>query len=295
MIDRFVQVLDGTNKSSEPRRVSTLRDLHFLVLLGKPGVGKSTVLEIEAAHAGQKAIKARDLINRPTPPDHDTLYLDALDEYRVGASKDWQKSADIEAIRSTTSDQEITVAQILPLTTAEAMEVLSALGEAKPHAFVAKAEAMGASGLLESPLSIRLLRDAVAGGGAWPRTRFALFNQATRHLAHEANAVHRLDPRRPSADEIVTAAARTCLCLMVSGSRNIWRSGALPPVEAPGDYVRVDALGLGRQMINDMLDSPLFRGEGEAFEPVHRTVAEFLARQSLAVAVVGFNMAAAGA
>jgi hypothetical protein len=36
-----------------------------------------------------------------------------------------------------------------------------------------------------------------------------------------------------------------------------------------------------------MLDTTLFRGEGEVFEPMHRTVAEFLAGQALARAVVG--------
>ena len=36
-----------------------------------------------------------------------------------------------------------------------------------------------------------------------------------------------------------------------------------------------------------MLDTALFRGEGEVFEPMHRTIAEFLAGKSLAKAVVG--------
>ena len=36
-----------------------------------------------------------------------------------------------------------------------------------------------------------------------------------------------------------------------------------------------------------MLDTALFRGEGEAFEPMHRTVAEFLAGQALARTIVG--------
>jgi len=36
-----------------------------------------------------------------------------------------------------------------------------------------------------------------------------------------------------------------------------------------------------------MLDTPLFRGEGETFEPMHRTIAEFLAGKALAAAVHG--------
>src|SRR5439155_140274 len=37
----------------------------------------------------------------------------------------------------------------------------------------------------------------------------------------------------------------------------------------------------------DMLDTTLFRGDGETFEPMHRTVAEFLAGKALAHAVIG--------
>lgn len=42
-----------------------------------------------------------------------------------------------------------------------------------------------------------------------------------------------------------------------------------------------------RQLLRDTLDTTLFRGEGEAFEPMHRTVAEYLAGHALAEAVVG--------
>jgi hypothetical protein len=42
-IDRRVEVIDG-QKDSSVRRVSDLRALSFVVLLGEPGIGKSTVL-----------------------------------------------------------------------------------------------------------------------------------------------------------------------------------------------------------------------------------------------------------
>jgi hypothetical protein len=46
-------------------------------------------------------------------------------------------------------------------------------------------------------------------------------------------------------------------------------------------------LRFDRRLLRDVLDTTLFRGEGEAFEPMHRTVAEFLAGQALARAVIG--------
>lgn len=293
--------------------MSGLRDRPFLVLLGEPGIGKTTVLETEARFENAAVVKVRALINKAVAVDESSLCIDALDEYRVGAkdgdkvyslaqainslglkrwrltcrSEDWQKTADIEAIKDTTNGTPITVAQILPLDSTETIAVLRALGETSPDAFVDRAHAMGAAGLLESPLSIRLLRDAIADGGNWPATRYALFEQATRALAHEDNKVHRLDRNRASADEILATAARATLFQLVTGSRCIWRSGALPPSGDTRAYMSADDLQRERPLIDDTLDSALFRGEGEEFEPIHRTVAEFLGARALAQAVVG--------
>jgi hypothetical protein len=310
MIDRRIQVLGG---GTHTETVSSLRDRPFLVLLGEPGIGKTTVLETEAEAEGVPVIKVRELINETVDTQPGPLFLDALDEYRVGAtdfdkihllakaiktagatrwrltcrSEDWQKNADIEIIRRATGGAEVTVAQILPLDLSESIAVLYELGEADPHAFVDRAHAMGAAGLLESPLSLRLLREAVAEGGAWPTTRFALFDQATISLAHEDNMVHRFDRSRASASDILEAGGRTSLFMLVTGSRYLWRSGALPPSGDARAYLPRDSIQIGRQIVDDMLDSALFRGEGEEFEPIHRTVAEFLGGRALAQAVLG--------
>jgi hypothetical protein len=77
--------------------------------------------------------------------------------------------------------------------------------------------------------------------------------------------------------------------------RALWRSNDEPPVGA-GDaraYLTAHDLHLDRNLIEDVLDTPLFRGEGAVFEPMHRTVAEFLAGQALAKAVVGTDGRAA--
>lgn len=312
MIDRRVQILEGP-RNGEAVAVSDLRSDPFIVLLGEPGIGKTTVLDNEAAAEGVAIIKVRELINETVEVPGGPLFLDGLDEYRVGSSdldkvhllakairnsgatrwrltcrsEDWQKAADIAAIGRTTADAAITVAQILPLNITETLAVLQELGEGDADAFVDRAYAMGASGLLESPLSLKLLRNAVAGGQAWPASRSALFEQATAALAHEDNAVHRLDRTRTSPALILAAARKACLFMLVTGSRFVWRSGALPPNGDARAYLSADALGLERQVIDDMLDSALFRGEGEAFEPIHRSVAEFLGASALAQAIVG--------
>ncbi len=212
MIDRRVQILDDERGQSTATTVAGLRDHAHVVLLGEPGIGKSTVLEGEAAVEGTTALKVRDLINATVPAPPGTLFLDALDEYRMGAAdlgkvdelvkaiqqsgalrwrltcraEDWKKAADIDAMARAAAGRPITVAQLLPLDIAEALAVLAALGESDPDAFVDRAYAMGAAGLLESPLSLKLLHQSVIGGGPWPTSRFALFDQVIFLMVRQA-------------------------------------------------------------------------------------------------------------
>ena len=86
-IDRRVEVIDGSDdQRASIRRVSELRPLPFVVLLGEPGIGKSTVLGIEAAREGAPVFKVRKLMTGAQPELDVTLWLDALDEYRTGGN-----------------------------------------------------------------------------------------------------------------------------------------------------------------------------------------------------------------
>ena len=89
-LDRRVTVTDGTaDQLVSIHRVSDTRDLPFVVILGEPGMGKSTVIEREASFEGVPVLKVRELINGGRPDPAATLCLDALDEYRSeGAAAD---------------------------------------------------------------------------------------------------------------------------------------------------------------------------------------------------------------
>jgi hypothetical protein len=313
-IDRRVEVIDGVAEQRKGmRRISDLRSLPFVVLLGEPGIGKSTVLGQEAALENAPVFKVRELINGSQPIAGTTLFLDALDEYRtdgqpsdkayslaaamasVGASRwrlscrseDWRKGADIAPIQRTTSGAPVVVAQLLPLDHTEAVAVLSALGEPDPEGFLEKAETFGASGFTESPLSLKLLHTAVSGGGAWPQTRFDLFSSAITKLAYERNEEHKWTERH-SLESIIATASEACLLLLASGAKAIWRSNDEPPMSGDARaHLTNHELPQDRTLLRDTLDTALFRGEGEAFEPMHRTIAEYLASQALAQAVTG--------
>jgi hypothetical protein len=319
-IDRRVKVIDGEGKDDRSiERVSDLRAMPFVVLLGEPGIGKSTVLAREAANESASVISVRELMTGTKAQPDATLFLDALDEYRTdgGAedkvhtlanaiagcgparwrmtcrSEDWRKAADIAPISKTADGRAITVAQLLPLDLDEASAILTVLGEANPERFLKNAESYGATGFVENPLGLKLMQKAVADGGAWPANRFQLFASATQKLAFEHSAVRSVTERH-GANEILDAAAEAFLMLLASGARAIWRSNNEPP--SAGDaraYVTGHDLQIGRSLLDDMLDTPLFRGEGETFEPMHRTIAEFLAGKALAAAVHGSQSRAA--
>lgn len=233
LIDRRIEVIDGVkNDQGAIQRVSDLRALPFVVLLGEPGIGKSTVLEGEAAQEGGPVLKVRELMTGTQASPDTTLFLDALDEYRTDGqpsdkayslahamtaaktarwrlscrSEDWRKGADMAPIRKTTAGVSIVVAQLLPLDRNEAAAVLTALGEGDPEPFLTKAGSLGAVGFIGSPLSLTLLHKAVADGNTWPSTRYDLFALAIRRLAFELNEEHKRKDRQPP-DAILAAAA----------------------------------------------------------------------------------------
>lgn len=314
IIDRRAEVLSGPDDlRGTTLRVSDLRSRPFVVLLGEPGIGKSTVLQQEANAEGSAVVRVRALLNGLAPPPGTPLFLDALDEYRSdGAaadkayalarairdarcprwrltcrSEDWRKEADVAPIEATVDGASIVVAQILPLNHDEALAVLAAIGETDPEAFLEQARDLGAAGFLENPLSLCLLQRAVAQGGAWPRTRFDLFEAAIRDLSFERDRA-RLGSDRRAPAMIVETAAEACLLLLVTGAKALWRSNDEPPGdEGTRAYLTAHDLGQAPALLRDTLDTALFRGEGEAFEPMHRTLAEFLAGCALAGAVRG--------
>src|SRR5260370_28690526 len=84
-IDRRVKVTVGEgNDDRSIERVSDLRAMPFVVLLGEPGIGKSTVFAREAANEGASVISGRELMTGTRSQQQATLFLVALDEDRTG-------------------------------------------------------------------------------------------------------------------------------------------------------------------------------------------------------------------
>lgn len=307
------RVLIQSDSEPRERELSSLREEPFVVLLGEPGLGKSTALGYEAAAEGGVVFTCRDAMSGTPMPIGNTIYLDALDEYRTGENgkdkllqlanalsvkktprwrltcraEDWRDAADLGAMRRAANNGSIIVARLLPLDEREACAVLIALGADDPRSFISEARARGAEAFLESPLSLRLLHSVVVSDDTWPRSRFELFDKAIQALAHEHDPERATDPR-PSVGAIIEAASRLCFYALASGARALWRSNTMPPSSSSAnEYLNTNALNVESALAAATLDTALFRGEGHAFEACHRTVSEFLAARFLAKTVTG--------
>lgn len=315
-LDRRIEIVSGPEDIvGTAGTVSDLRSSPYVVILGEPGIGKSTALQAEATKMQSQVLKIWELINGNRQTSQETLFLDGLDEYRADGSpndkayglsaainevgpngwritcrsEDWRNEADIAALRQTTNGSPIVVARLLTLDDQEAILVLRALGEIAPDKFLQTAATYGAGVFTESPLSLELLWSSVSGdGGTWPDSRLKLFDRALRKLAYEKNPNYK-STNRHTIDEILTAASGACLQLLASGGGVFWRSNDEPPNSngSARTFLTVGELGLEQSLLGDMLDTALFHGEGERFEPMHRSVAEFLAGSALAKAVKG--------
>ncbi|MBB4279352.1 hypothetical protein [Rhizobium mongolense] len=273
--------------------LSQLRDKRFIVLLGEPGIGKTTALKYEAAQEGGHVETCREVMVGTSELGGHTAYLDALDEFRSGENgrdkllqlaksivqgsisrwrltcraEDWRDVADLNAMRHAAGNQPITVATLLPLDTDEAIEILTGLGASDPNEIVQDATARGASAFLESPLSVRLLFSALLSSRGWPETRYDLFDKATLQLAWEHDDERVID-NRSSADDIILSAEKMCFYQLATGAKAIWRANSPPPVGGSNDYVPVQALSFDHAVARFTVDTTLFRGEGHAFRAI---------------------------
>ena len=315
-LDRQVVVVEGIKEGSPlVHTVSDLRRFKRVVLIGEPGMGKSAALAQEAKEVGSSKINVRTLVNSPTQNSFSgRAVLDGLDEYRSDGSaadkvnflaaslnekcptgwilscrsQDWRKDADLNAINEPygLSDR-VVVAKLLPLVKNEASLILSSIGEAEPDSFYEEGLKKGAQAFLGNPLSLILLQKVVSAKAEWPETRYEVFDAATKQLCHENNENRRFQHKIP-ASEILWAAEALCALLLVTGSRAFWSSNAVPPGAYDStEFLKTIDTGLERNLVDQALDTPLFTGDGEEFEPIHRSIAEFLAARFLAKKAVG--------
>lgn len=302
------------SRLSTSKPLSAFRDRSSYVLLGDPGMGKSTTFQKEADDLGPLGllVSARDLANldadRHPEWQGKTLFIDGLDEIRTGGADprtpldrirrnldrldkpsfrlscrhaDWL-TTDQKSLASSSPSGKVTVLNLAPLNEQQATDLL----QADPHVdnagnFVKEARDRGMEGLLRNPQTLRLLVRAVHDG-AWPAGPKETFDKACLAMAGEHNEEHLSVGALRDPNRVLDTAGRMCAVLLVSGASGY----ATSPTNADSDYPCMTVCGLSHADCREAISSSLFRHvERGLAEPVHRQIAEYIAARHIATLI----------
>ena len=231
-IPRRATKFEWDSGARESRLLADWRALDAYVLLGDPGAGKSCALEDECREADGLWLDARNVVAGIVPSDiaGRTVFIDALDEVRAGASDggrvpfdairkwlhdqgrprfrlscreaDWRGPSDSNRLSEVAPQGRVAELHLDPLSDEDIDAVVRSHPQEVPdaEAFIAAADRNGLRELLRNPLLLDLAIKAQAGGTG-PRTRAAIYEAACRQLATEHNQEH-LDVKPVSDDNV---------------------------------------------------------------------------------------------
>ena len=299
------------SRPPDPQPLAAFRQCPAYVLLGDPGMGKSTAFAEEERVHGETAlsITARDFATFDADQHPEwkgkALLIDGLDEIRAGETDprppidriranldklgkprfrlscrhaDWLDT-DGKSLEAVSPSGKVTVLRLDPLDDRRAAELLRGRDDVEDaDGFIAEARRRGMEGSLANPQSLAMLAQA-AHDGSWPESRTATFEQACRGLASEHNAEHLSVRPGEETDRILDAAGRLCAVLLISGSSGYATTSA----RADQDYPYVAKCGYSADVCREAIATKLFqyREQGRV-QPVHRHIAEYVAARHMA-------------
>ena len=306
----------GQGTESASTTLQEFREAEAFVLLGGPGLGKTTSFRQEADATGSTYVTARDFLTIEDMPEwhNTTLFIDGLDEvragkedgrtpfdairnklYRLGRPRfrlscreaDWYGANDRERLRLVSPSAEVKVLRLDQLSDQNIQDMLQARSEVQdPDAFINAARQRGIEGLLRSPQGLEMLADSVAGSN-WPSTRTETLELACRRLLHEHNQEHQLAVGTATDIScLMHAAGQLCALQLLTGTAGF---ALLSDTREDPDLLGLDQVnGENRDLLRQVIGSKLFKTPSEGCAiPVHRQVAEFLAGRYLADCIKG--------
>ncbi len=303
------------NQARDSRPLAGFRDTPAYVLLGDPGSGKTTAFETEKEALGDGAcmISARDFIALDVEMHAEwrnkTLFIDGLDEVRVGAADartpfdsirnrleslrrprfrlscreaDWLGENDWQRLKDVSPDGDLTVLRLDPLTESDIVRILEDKGVEDTGAFLENARGRRIDGLLQNPLTLELLATVIARNEQWPDSRLQTFELACSYLVREHNIEHKVASQPANTHRLLNAAGRLCAVQLISGIEGYTQGQGDPDTDFPSlEEIQYE----NPELLQSVLSIKLFAAESASFNrfaPIHRHVAEFLGARYLA-------------
>ena len=280
------------------------------VLLGEPGLGKSTAFETESRRVGAlDPIPARRFISRDVNSHPDwrrgPLFIDGLDEVRstcvdprvpldrilaqlekLGNPKfrlscrsgSWLGPGDQRELSSLKDAVPIRVLQLNPLGH-DGVRQIVALQRDDAGEFIFEAFEHGLDALLWNPQLLGVLLNCVGTIG-WPDGPSAAFESACQELAKERNNEHGYASRgnaRSARDAVLSAAGELSALMLIAGKGG-WTA---TDTDDPDILSLNEVEGGERGTLLAALESGLFRGPSTFRIPTHRLLAEYLGARYL--------------
>ncbi len=313
--ERTVSVVKPMEDHRFGQEKSSLSDFdsnHGYVLLGEPGMGKSTCFTEEANRIGaEDPISARYFI-RHNPEHHPEwregpLFIDGLDEVRIGGGDpmaaldkiithlealgkprfrlscragSWLGNRDLRALSSLTGSEVIPVVELNPLNHDNVRQIIFPKRE-DANEFILQAYEHGMEAFLFNPQLLDLLLISVETGG-WPDNPSETFENACRVLVSEQNSEYRdvrsFDAQLPSLQAVLSAAGQLS-ALMLFANKTAW---SVDNTNDPEVLSLRDVDYGERSALREAFDSSLFRGNLRCRTPIHRLLVEFLGAKYLA-------------
>jgi hypothetical protein len=296
---------DGTGKGREINATyAEFQGEDAIVFLGDPGMGKTTFFK---AAANGNFTTVRQFLVNPHVGEGEALFLDALDEYRAVAggsdvssevakvicslkkpkfrlscrSADWFGSTDQEVIRAASASGRVVVLELCPLRRDEILISVQGIVP-DPIKFVDEAESAGLGNLLGNPQTLELLARAWSTDHK-PRNKYEAYEMGVSELLKEINPGHiRRGATSPVLGDLRKAAGATSSILLLSNAVGVSRSEMVEE-----GYIALHIVPHNNKNDLDVvLKRRLFSSPGvDRFEPLHRTIAEFLAAEDLAARI----------
>lgn len=300
--------LDGSSPGS--RAIDFFRELDAYVLLGDPGAGKTTLFKQETKESGGLYLSARDFLtfDRAKEWQGKTLFIDGLDETRAGKDDartpldairgkldqlgcprfrlscreaDWLGDNDQTALNACAPSGKVIVLHLDALTGDDIKLILKEDKRVDDaDGFMQKARQFSLEGLLYNPQTLDMLIAAVQGN-QWPSTKLETYQLACQKMAVEHSDEHKAGRKKQSASTelLLDAAGFLCATQLLANAIAFNESD-----EASEGQVCLNAIKIPDKLpCTQALKSRLFKcTDGKLYEPVHRSVAEFLGARFLA-------------